>query len=319
MTADTKRGGSAISVVAIGECMVELSGTADRTFRLAFGGDTLNTAVYLARLGVPVDYVTALGDDSLSDAMVEEWESEEVGTGKVLRMPGRQPGLYMIERDETGERRFRYWRREAPARDFFAVADDTLLASLARYDWLYLSGITLSLYDEGSRQRLFSVIDAARKRGGRVAFDGNYRPRGWADSAAARHAFAGMMSRIDLAMPTFEDENLLFGDGEPVATARRYADAGVEEIVVKDGARGCVVSCGGVTVHVPAFPGIAPVDTTAAGDSFNAAYLAARIHGRPEKEAAISGHRLAGAVIQRPGAIIAREAMPVELVAKPTN
>lgn len=310
MTAQIDASNSNTTVAAIGECMVELSDAGRKTFALSFGGDTLNTAVYLARLGIPVDYVTALGDDNLSDAMVTEWHGEHVGTGKVLRMANRQPGLYMIERDAAGERTFRYWRREAPARDFFAVADEGLLASLARYDWLYLSGITLSLYDEASRERLFATLDAARCNGGRVVFDGNYRPRVWASPDVARHAFSLIMPRVDLAMPTFDDENLLFGDTDAHETAQRYIAAGAAEVVVKDGARGCLVSKGGKSIHVPALPGIDPVDTTAAGDSFNAAYLAARILGRTAAEAAQEGHRLAGHVIRHKGAIIARSAMP---------
>lgn len=299
-----------MTVAAIGECMLELSSAGGKTLELSFGGDTLNTAVYLVRLGIPVDYVTALGDDSLSEAMVAEWRAEGVGTGKVLRLPGRLPGLYMIERDAAGERSFRYWRREAPARDLFAAADEAMLASLARYDWLYLSGITLSLYDEASRERLLATLDAARRAGGRVAFDGNYRPRAWADADTARRAFEAILPRVDLALPTFEDEQLLFGDADAAETVRRLGAAGVAEIAVKEGARGCLVLADGDTVNVPSLPGIEPVDTTAAGDSFNAAYLAARIRGRSVAEAASEGHRLAGHVIRHRGAIIPREAMP---------
>jgi 2-dehydro-3-deoxygluconokinase len=53
-----------------------------------------------------------------------------------------------------------------------------------------------------------------------------------------------------------------------------------------------------------------PVDTTAAGDSFNAGYLAARINGAMPRDAAAAGHRLAGAVIMAPGAVIPKDAMP---------
>ena len=108
---------SAQRVAALGECMIEMVRRPDGTFTMGFGGDTLNTAVYLARLGAPVDYVTALGDDPNSDAMVALWNSEKVGTGHVLRVPGRVPGLYMIETDDKGERRFLYWRDSAPARN----------------------------------------------------------------------------------------------------------------------------------------------------------------------------------------------------------
>lgn len=308
-----------MNVAAIGECMLELSSAGGGTFELSFGGDTLNTAVYLARLGIAVDYVTALGDDTMSDAMLARWHQEGIGTATVLRLPGRLPGLYMIERDAAGERSFRYWRGEAPARDLFDVADAALLAGVAGHDWIYLSGITLSLYHPAARERLFALLDAARQAGARVAFDGNYRPRGWASAAAARAAFSALLPRVDLALPTFEDEAALFGDADAAATLRRLRAAGVAEIVVKQGAAGCLVAQGDDPLPVPGLPGIVPVDTTAAGDSFNAGYLAARIGGQSPEEAARCGHALAARVIQHSGAVIPRAAMADLGIGRPST
>jgi 2-dehydro-3-deoxygluconokinase len=201
-----------MKVAAIGECMVEFSQTPDGAFRRGFGGDTLNTTLYLSRLGIDASYVTALGDDALSEAMLVGWQSEGIKTDLVLRIAGRLPGLYMIERDAHGERTFLYWRDRAPARELFDRADKALLDRLARFDWLYLSGISLSLYGDGGRARLRELLATTRKNGGKVAFDGNYRPRGWPDKATARRAFEEMLPLVDLAMPTFEDEQALFGD-----------------------------------------------------------------------------------------------------------
>ena len=83
--------------------MLELQGPAFGNLRQTFGGDTLNTAVYLARCGgshLRVHYATALGDDSLSAGLLERWAAEGVQTGLVQRLPGRLPGLYLIELDE---------------------------------------------------------------------------------------------------------------------------------------------------------------------------------------------------------------------------
>jgi len=86
-----------VRVACIGECMIELSEHADGSLTRSYGGDTLNTALYMARLGTPVDYVTALGDDGWSDEMLAAWKAEGIGTAKVLRLPGRLPGLYVIQ------------------------------------------------------------------------------------------------------------------------------------------------------------------------------------------------------------------------------
>jgi 2-dehydro-3-deoxygluconokinase len=299
-----------MKVAAIGECMIEFSQTPDGAFRRGFGGDTLNTALYLSRLGVDVSYVTALGDDALSEAMLTGWQSEGIKTDLVTRVAGRLPGLYMIERDARGERTFLYWRDRAPARELFDRADASLLDRLARFDWLYLSGISLSLYGDSGRARLRQLLATTRRNGGKIAFDGNYRPRGWTDKATARRAFEEMLPLIDLAMPTFEDEQALFGDDNLQQCVDRLRTAGIGEIVIKRGPQGCVIATGRDCIDVPPPHVVQPVDTTAAGDSFNAAYLAARITGASPREAALAGHRLAGEVILSPGAVIDRERMP---------
>ena len=106
-------------VIAIGECMVELARGSDGRFGLAYGGDTFNTAVYMARGGVDVGYATALGDDPYSAGILALAETERVGTSLIEIMAGRMPGLYVIETTPEGERTFRYWRDAAAARDLF--------------------------------------------------------------------------------------------------------------------------------------------------------------------------------------------------------
>lgn len=300
-------------VACVGECMVEFAQADGGLFRRGFGGDTLNTALYLARLGIDTSYVTALGDDPLSETMLAAWRAEGIATDHVLRLGGRVPGLYMIERDTKGERSFLYWRDRAPARELFDRADDAMLERLAGFDWLYFSGISLSLYGETGRAKLGEVLTEARKRGGRVAFDGNYRPRGWADKASAQHAFSAILPLVDLALPTLEDEQMLFGDGDADACLARLKAFGIAEIVIKRGPHGCLIDAEGELFDVPPQRALQPVDTTAAGDSFNAGYLAARIKGCAPREAAAVGHRLAGVVIMSPGAVIPTGAMPKDI------
>jgi 2-dehydro-3-deoxygluconokinase len=303
-----------MKVASIGECMIEFSAARDGLFARSFGGDTLNTAVYLSRLGVDTTYVTALGDDALSETMLTAWQAEGVDTNEVLRVRGRMPGLYMIERDARGERSFLYWRDRAPAREFFDRADDATLERLACFDWLYLSGISLSLYGETGRARLRELLVAARRKGGRIAFDGNFRLRGWGDADVARRAFNAVLPLVDLALPTLDDEQALFGDADAAACIARLRAKGIGEIVVKRGPLGCLIEAAGRSAESPPPHVVQPVDTTAAGDSFNAAYLAARIRGAEPEQAAQAGHRLASTVIMLPGAVIPREAMPKDIL-----
>jgi 2-dehydro-3-deoxygluconokinase len=293
--------------------MIELRQMTGAGLGRGYGGDTLNTAVYLSRLGVQTDYITALGDDPFSDEMVAGWNAEGVGTGLVARLPGKLPGLYVIQTDTAGERRFYHWRENSAARILMDLAEtESILDALARYDLVYFSAITLSLYGEGGRQRLMAALGRARKNQVRIAFDTNFRPRGWPDLAVARRAYQDAMEASDIVLASTEDLSALYpGENDDDLMARIPG----AEAVLKLAEPACVVRVGGLSRLVKAAPvNRAVVDTTAAGDSFAAAYLAARVGGADPVAAALAGHRLAGAVVCHPGAIIPLSAMPADIM-----
>jgi 2-dehydro-3-deoxygluconokinase len=294
--------------VAVGEVMIEMARGSDGRFTLACGGDTFNTAIYLARAGVNVAYATALGDDPYSDAIVAMAAAEGVQTDLMLRVPGRQPGLYTIETDAKGERRFRYWRNEAPARELFELGDWNRIAeSLLAARLIYFSGVTLSIYSNPGLGRLLAIIELARQQGAKVAFDGNFRPHGWkGDLTRTRTVYMEALKRVDVALPTYDDEAVLWGDPSPEATVERLQAFGIAEIVVKNGPNSALVSAGGRQEHVPVPEIVDPIDTTAAGDSFNAGYMAARLAGESPTTAAAAAHRLAAEKIRHRGAIMPR-------------
>jgi 2-dehydro-3-deoxygluconokinase len=298
------------SVICVGEVMIELARGADNRYGLSFGGDTFNTAVYLARSGVNAAYASALGDDPYSGALLSLAAAEGVNSDLVVRVPGRMPGLYLIETDSNGERTFFYWRDTSPARDLFELPEWSAVGeALVAARLIYFSGITLSLYSNTGLGRFLAALELARKQGALVAFDGNFRPRGWkGDLARARTVFAEALKRVDIALPTFEDEAVLWGDANPDATIARLQAFGIGEIVVKNGSGSavCADKNGSETVPVPEV--VEPVDTTAAGDSFNAGYLAARLKGESPAAAAGAAHGLAGQVIRHRGAIMPRAA-----------
>ena len=299
-----------MSAVTIGEVMVELSAGPDGRFGLAFGGDTFNTAVYLARCGVATSYATALGDDGFSVKVAGFAEAEDIARAAVLRAPGRTMGLYLIETDARGERRFTYWRDTSPARDLFELDGwATVAETIVAAKLVLVSGITLSLYSDTGLGRLFATLEEARRAGASIAFDGNFRPRGWKGVLErARRLYLMALARADVALPSADDEAALFGDVSPVATLERISKAGPREIVVKMGAEGAIVATAAGVERVPVPEAITPVDTTAAGDSFDAGYLAARMKGATPVEAALAGHRLAGVVVQHRGAVVPMEA-----------
>ena len=296
-------------VACIGECMIELKQAERGLYSRGFGGDTLNTAVYLVRLGVEVDYITALGDDSLSDEMAAAWAAEGVGTSRVARLKGKLPGIYMIQTDEFGDRRFFHWRENSAARSLMDLPEtDDILDSLASYEIVYLSAITLSIYSAQGRKKLIAALHRARKHGARIAFDTNFRARGWPDPDVARAVFDEAFAASDMVLASTEDLLPLYPDESDEQLMARIS---CNEVVLKLLRPGSIVRFEGVSLAVDAEPVTRPiVDTTAAGDSFSAAYIAARMAGAAPVEAAQAGHRLGGVVVGYPGAIIPRSAVP---------
>jgi 2-dehydro-3-deoxygluconokinase len=295
-------------VVTVGEVLIELARGADGRFSVGCGGDTFNTAIYLARAGIDAAFASALGDDPYSEGIVALAAAEGVSGELILRAPGRLPGLYLVDSDPAGNRHFRYWRDGAPANELFElpqwgrVAESMLAAKL-----IYFSGITLSLYSNAGLGRFLALVEVARQAGVKVAFDCNFRPRGWkGDLARTRAVFVEALKRIDIALPAYDDEAVLWGDPSPEATVERLQAFGIGEIVVKNGPNSALVAASGNRAFVPVPEVVVPVDTTAAGDSFNAAYIAGRLTGESPAAAAGLAHKLAAQVIRHRGAIAPR-------------
>jgi 2-dehydro-3-deoxygluconokinase len=297
-------------IACVGECMIELS-DAPHGMKRSFGGDTLNTAVYLARLGakqgIEVDYITAVGDDPYSQEMINAWSSEGIGVKTVRQISNAMPGLYAIRTTQKGERSFFYWRSASAARQMFeGVEGKRLASSLEDYDWVYFSGITMGILDLDGRMIFLDGLRKASEAGAKLAYDSNYRPRIWSDVEEARAANAVTLGWVDLALPSFDDERLLYGDKNPEETARRIANLGLPEIVVKDGDRDIVMSVGSEIQRYRGESNPSSLDTTAAGDSFNAGYIFARMMGKSPETAVVDAARLAFKVVGVRGAIIPR-------------
>lgn len=291
--------------LAIGECMVELAPQEGGGYAMGFAGDTFNTAWY-ARRCLPdawrVGYLSAVGEDAVSDRMIAFMTGAGVDTRTVARLPDRTVGLYMIEL-ANGERSFSYWRSQSAARAL-AVDAARLEAALRGVKLAYFSGITLAILPPEDRARLLRALDAARREGIRVAFDPNLRPRLWAGVDEMRAATLQGAAVADIVLPSYEDEAAHFGDASREATATRYAAAGAGLVVVKDGP-GEILALAGAEVVRFAPPLVASVvDTTAAGDSFNAGFLAARLEGAGLAAALASGAALAARVIGVRGALM---------------
>lgn len=290
-----------LKIACIGEAMCEL-GFDDDTPRIGFAGDTLNTAIYLRRNCPPefeVSYVTCVGTDPLSDRLTAFIASEGILTDHIARHPTRNIGLYAIHTAPDGERSFTYWRENSAARTMFEDGFDRL----AEFDVLYLSAITLAILPADTRAGLLTFLADFP---GTIVFDSNYRPRLWSDQAEARTAITAAWKLCDIALPSLDDEQALFEETDTEKTLSRLRSYGLRKGALKRGPQGPVAIDPAIGRNLDFRPAEKVVDTTAAGDSFNGAYLAARLQGKSEEEAMIAGHECARIVVGFRGAIVPR-------------
>ena len=299
-------------IAVIGECMIELSGEAFSTQVQQFGGDTLNTALYLSRLvpGLSPSYVTGLGQDTYSQHMLAAWQAEGIDTSLTVQMADKLPGMYAIELDPQGDRSFHYWRNDSAAKVLCQHADfPHIVEALQDFDLVYLSGISLAIFSDHDKRLLLRTLEQLKARGVTIAVDSNYRPRLWPNAADACEWLGKLYQLSDIALVTADDEDALLGmQGSPASIiAKRLHAMGVTQVVVKLGSEGAMWSEKGDSGMARTNKVESVVDTTAAGDSFNAGFLAAWSMGMKTAECCHWGNKIASRVIQHKGAIIPRE------------
>lgn len=294
-----------LSVVALGEVMLELTHRTDTELTLAVAGDTFNTAAHLASaLGTDgaVTYFTALGEGWYADLIQQRVHAAEVRT--VITPTTGIPGAYFIRTDIDGERSFTHYRSASAARGMLGGDGPRLLqAACVGADLIHLSAITLQILDQPDRDLLGAILDQARTDGARVSLDTNYRATGWPSARAAAAVIDAFASRADVVLPSVDDERALRGLDGPLEVARHYRDLGADEVVVKAGTAPSMVVWPGGTEQLAVEPVPRAVDTSGAGDAFDAGYLAGRLLGCDPIAAVRRAQALAAQTVTHPGAL----------------
>jgi len=292
--------------ICIGECMVELRATAENTFARAYAGDAYNAAVYLKRSlpDAQVQFLSAAGDDATSRAMRDAWVLEGIDDTLAFTAAGGLPGLYLIETDTRGERRFEYWRSNSAARRWFELLQAEGESVLWGADLIYFSGISIAILNSNERSAAIELLRRVRTRVGYIAFDPNVRLALWETAQIAAQSIEAALAICDIALPSSEDIARLFRLDGPEQQTNLLLKMGVRELALTLGSSGCLVVDGGVRTRLPAPAAAIVADTSGAGDAFNGAYLARRLCGASAVEAAQAGLLVGSRVVGHAGAIV---------------
>lgn len=293
-----------MTTLIFGEAMLEYHSHGGTGLR--YGGDTLNTAIHLARAGNDVAYVTAVGVDPISDALVSAWAGEGIDTRHVLRHPQRHPGIYAVHLDAQGERSFLYWRSHSAACEMFDLPGIGLaLKDAEEAELVYFSLISLAIVDAKGREALLGLAKKRKSAGKALAYDSNFRPSLWPDLVTAREATDKAMRNCTIGLPTNTDERELWTSGEDeIAIAARWIGAGCDIVAVKAAEKGCVLSSADEQkCHLIASTGTRVVDSSGAGDSFNAGFLGAWLQGETAYNCVEAGQASARRTLGHQGAI----------------
>jgi len=291
--------------LSIGEVMLEMSDLGGGLYKKSFAGDTFNVAHYLNVVTggrIKAEYLTAIGDDAESEACLDFMRESGVLTTRCQRNPNRTIGLFVLSNDENGEKQYGYWRGQSAARRLFDQPQD-----LSGYDLIYLSGITAAITE--NRRNLIQSITSAKQHGAQIAYDFNHRVKLW-EPGAARAFAEQILPLVDIAKISEEDLEALYPDKPMAHFSSEYPHA--EWVLTCGGHKGEVWKHGSL-LALQKFAAVAEVvDSSAAGDSFIAAYIAEKLAGASPLEGLRRGHAIASQVVHGKGSIVAIDATKLD-------
>ena len=287
-----------LDLLCMGEPLLEFNQAKGEAYYLpGHGGDTSNCAIAAARQGAKVGYFTALGADEFGDSFMTLWQRENVDASTVIRNPSAHTGIYFVSHGETGHR-FSYLRAGSAASRI--RPEDVPEPVISQAKILHLSGISQAISDSAC-DAVFRAIEIARANSVQVSYDTNLRLQLW-PLTRARAIIHAAMAYCDIALPGLEDAEHLTGLSEPDAIADFYLKLGASVVALTLGAQGTLVATPEQRRRIQGRR-VTPVDATAAGDTFDGAFLAELAVGRDPFQAAAYANAAAALSTQGYGAV----------------
>ncbi len=237
--------------------------------KLSFGGDALNEAIALSRLGKSVQWINKVGDDDAGRKILNYAAENGVDISCMKVQPGLETAVTVVLVDAKGERRF----LTNPHSSLRKLAEEDIaphvdkMAEIVSFASLFIS----PLLDVPAMERLFRRI----KSSGRIlAMDMKYPAKG-----ETLEDLSGIMSCADYFFPNEMELAALTGEGDIYKNIESLLNCGLKCAVVKRGGEGCIIATKSAQIEIPAYRVEKVIDTTGAGDSFAAGFLWALSEG----------------------------------------
>lgn len=284
-------------ILCFGEPLLEFNQQPDGNYLPGHGGDTSNCAIAAARQGARVGYLTHVGADPFGTSFMDLWQAEGVDTSAVKQVSDAPTGIYFVTHGADGHE-FSYFRAGSAASRITPA--DLPAAALEATKILHVSGISQAISDSAT-DAVFAAIDCVKQAGGRVSFDTNLRLKLW-PLDRARATIHAAMARCDIALPGLEDAAHLTGLTDPDAIADFYLTLGAGVVALTLGAKGTLVATPDDRRRIKGRQ-VTAVDATAAGDTFDGAFLARIVAGDSPFDAARYANAAAALSTQGYGAV----------------
>jgi sugar/nucleoside kinase (ribokinase family) len=266
------------------------------------GGTAANVAVALARLGVPVAFVGAVGDDGYGRFVRDGLQAEGIDIHQLHTLHDAFTPMVIAMIQPDGERLIVVWPPERGA-DVRLAAKHLDAAQIANAAWLHTTGMCLR--HSPVRETVLRAMQIAQEAGVPVSLDLNLRLELWGWRDNIRETIDRAVDLADVVFGNAAEEIVpvaRMASGAAVEAAAHIVSGGKRIVVARQGLAGALAATPGGTTHAQAFSVENVVDTLGAGDAFNGGFIAAQVECRPVAEALRWGNAVAALKIGQPGA-----------------
>ena len=293
-----------INVCSIGEAMIEISNIKNSFYNQSFAGDTLNFCNYLDKKKLNAFFLSAIGKSEINQSLLDFVKSKNISTKYIKQINQFEIGLYLIKNKDNGEKQFFYWRDESAAKQYFNNIDFlNLYKELKNFDYIYFSGITLSIIHVSKLNNFIKLLKLLKMKKIKIVFDFNIRPSRW-NKKNLNIFFDSVLKFVDICFLSGEDMNYWKNKNNIKSYEQIVRKYKLKHSIFRKNAKFTYVFLNKTRYVFKNKLLKTVVDTSGAGDGFNAAYLSNFIVNNDPVLALKAGSSLGSKIVMKKGAIV---------------